>query len=111
MDIEILNIWGDTERPWGYEIRVDLKTENKIYNEILTFKKKPTVDEINEAIQDKKSRIENLQSLPKPISQISELKENLIILKEENAKLKSEKEQLIKDKEELEKEVEKLKKK
>jgi hypothetical protein len=43
MALTLKSVWGHTERPWGYEVRVDFveDTTGVIHNEVMTFKAEP----------------------------------------------------------------------
>jgi len=46
----ISSIWGHKQRPWGYEIRVDLvSASGRDYQESITFEKKPSAKDEQDA--------------------------------------------------------------
>lgn len=54
-------IWGHTERPWGYEVRVDYRggAQGAIINEVVTFPTQPTQAESDAAVEAKRHLIED----------------------------------------------------
>lgn len=53
----IINPWGGCQRPWGYEVRVDITqaSTRRIFNEVLTFPSKITALDVKNS--DKAIRI------------------------------------------------------
>lgn len=57
-------IWGQVQRPWGYEVRVDFIDNGKIYNEQLLFPSIPTQQELDAAIAVKQNFVEEMTAPP-----------------------------------------------
>lgn len=56
--MEATLIWGHTDRPWGYEVRVDYQDDNgKIYNEVLNFPSEPNQIEIESAVEVRRLKL------------------------------------------------------
>ena len=51
--------WGAKERPWGYEVRVDVTdlATGRIYNEVMVFKDKAGAVDLKAALQQVQARI------------------------------------------------------
>lgn len=59
MALKLLNTWGHTERPWGYEVRVDYADDDgEIYNEVLTFKAEPDAGALTAASDTRLATVE-----------------------------------------------------
>ena len=55
-----INSWGHVQRPWGYEVRADFTDDTGIiHNEVLTFLKEPSTEELDLAIVARQSQVEN----------------------------------------------------
>ena len=64
MALTLKSVWGHTERPWGYEVRVDFTDDSgAIRNEVLTFKAEPSEKELDDAVASLKSGVEGRISL------------------------------------------------
>jgi hypothetical protein len=48
--MQLKNIWGQVNRPWGYEVRIDIDDAVNIYNETLTFKVPPLQADIDAGV-------------------------------------------------------------
>lgn len=48
----LLSVWGQCQRPWGYEVRADFRGDvtGRIYNEVLTFPSEPGSATLDAAI-------------------------------------------------------------
>jgi len=67
MKLTFDRLWGHTERPWGYEIRVIFKDEEgRDVNDVLTFEKKPTEEEIQKMLDLVKAKWEGMGPPPNP---------------------------------------------
>ena len=89
-------IWGQVERPWGYEVRVNFTDEQgKIYNEVLNFKEKPKEEELADSVKQLKAQVEMRASWEEPIYEdpkeveITDLKSQIVTLQAEVASLKT----------------------
>jgi signal recognition particle subunit SEC65 len=60
MAIELITLWGHTERPWGYEVRAILREVGKTedINVEMTFPQEPTQQEIDDMVAVKKVQVE-----------------------------------------------------
>jgi hypothetical protein len=60
MTITLKSIWGHTERPWGFEVRVDFTDDSgAIHNEVMTFPKEPEQKELDDAVASLKVSVES----------------------------------------------------
>lgn len=53
------SIWGKIKRDWGYEVRIDIDDGGAIINETLTFASEPTQLEIDNAVAELLTKLEN----------------------------------------------------
>jgi hypothetical protein len=90
------NLWGHTDRPWGYEIRCTFTDDKGVdYCECLTFKAPPTQKELDSRIATTQARVEYAIANPPVVTQIkptvTEVKEMYLKLSSaEQTTLKSE---------------------
>jgi len=87
--MKLLSIWGHVKRPWGYEIRADfIDDKNRIYNEVLIFRVKPSSEELAEQIQAAQDRLEITPTIiPGEMDDISVLRSKVEMLTAEKAAL------------------------
>jgi hypothetical protein len=98
----LTNLWGQCQRPWGYEIRADYEHNGMIYNEVLNFSQKPDQKTIDRAIADRMVFIQNMvdsKNAEKPLSVIDKINEPKVnaLLKEIYQTLDTLKEKLTGD--------------
>lgn len=55
-------VWGHVERPWGYEVRVDLEHDGAIRNEVLTFAARPADDVLAARVEALRAGIEEREA-------------------------------------------------
>jgi len=57
--MKLLQTWGRTERPWGYEIRVDFEDDDgMIHNEVMTFPSEPKDEDVDGQVAAIQTRLE-----------------------------------------------------
>ena len=66
MAITLKSVWGHTERPWGYEVRVNFEEAGVIYNEVATFPQEPTQAVLDARVESLRVRLEE-QVHPPPL--------------------------------------------
>lgn len=69
--MEINLIWGKVMRPWGFEVRVDLKDGDKIYNEVFIFPAEPSDEEIINKANERMNVLNVILSPPEPQYEIT----------------------------------------
>ena len=75
MQIILLQLWGHTERQWGYEIRAELQDieTGKIFSEVLIFPRIPTQTEIDTAIAERQLRISTHPEITQSLTQEAQM--------------------------------------
>ena len=74
MNIINTSIWGQVQREWGFEIRVDFTDDTgKIHNETLVFEKEPDDKMLKKRIEELKASVES--RVPEVVSDISDSKD------------------------------------
>lgn len=98
--------WGHVSRPWGYEIRVDFTDDSGgIHNEVMTFAKEPSSEEVDREMASILSRVESRiaseiaekERIPEP-TQEDKLSARVLALEAQVISLTVEKETLILEK-------------
>jgi uncharacterized coiled-coil protein SlyX len=65
MALIIDRVWGRVARPWGFEVRVDLRDDaGTAYNEAMTFKTEPDADALNKRVAALVTQIEDRLAHP-----------------------------------------------
>lgn len=58
--MKLIRTWGNIQRSWGYEIRVDFDDNGKIVNSVLGFDKEPDQKAIDLKVAEEKARLETI---------------------------------------------------
>lgn len=56
--MKLIRIWGQMQRPWGYEIRADYDDDGKIVNAVFGFDKEPDQKAIDLKVAEEMTRLE-----------------------------------------------------
>jgi len=91
--MQLLCVWGHTERPWGYEVRADFEHGGAVYNEVIQFHKQPSTKTIDACVAVRLVELEARQQVPKeteknPADIIAALEDEKVALLLENSALK-----------------------
>ena len=57
MAIKLKQLWGHTERPWGYEIRADFQDGANLYHEVFHWKMQPKQADIDAKVAEAIARL------------------------------------------------------
>lgn len=58
MSVATQLVWGHTERPWGYEVRVDYLDGETVHNHVLTWPAEPTPAEIDALVESTRMQLQ-----------------------------------------------------
>lgn len=56
--MELIRTWGQVERPWGFEVRLDFEDNKRIFNEVYTSKEKPDQKVLDAYVAETIKRLE-----------------------------------------------------
>lgn len=76
MAVSVLVAWGQTSRPWGYEVRVNYRDSLAPafdINEVLEWRLTPTAQQITDAIEARRARVEERLVLGEEEKNIADL--------------------------------------